>query len=168
MVFPTRFGSEPFRPAKKGKSIRFGRLPFVAQCLDFEPLLESRAHTVPYVFKTFAPLEAYLKIEWPKEVTEQHWVSVFQNLRAEDIMWRAPWIRPSVLLYRVRDQDWVPLLKLCGGIGYAPLLDQRQFSSRQFIPATGGLAQSEFAFAGEGYMKRVRDAAKSWKKIHLM
>ncbi|KAG8490352.1 hypothetical protein CXB51_016091 [Gossypium anomalum] len=57
--------------------------------------------------KTFSPLEAYLKKEWPKEVTEQHWVSVFQNLCAEDITWRAPWIRPSVLLYRVGDQDWI-------------------------------------------------------------
>ncbi|KAG8498175.1 hypothetical protein CXB51_006645 [Gossypium anomalum] len=118
--------------------------------------------------KTFSPLEAYLKKEWPKEVTEQHWVSVFQNLRAEDVTQRAPWIRPSVLLYKVGDQDWVPLLGLWGGVGYAPLLVQRQFSSRQFIPATRGLAQSEFAFAGEGYMKRVRDTAKSWKKIHLM
>ncbi|KAG8474567.1 hypothetical protein CXB51_031312 [Gossypium anomalum] len=72
--------------------------------------------------KTFAPLEAYLEKEWPKEVTKQYWVSVFQNLRAEDVTWRAPWIRPS----------------------------------------------SEFAFTGEGYMKRVRDTAKSWKKIHLM
>ncbi|KAG8492233.1 hypothetical protein CXB51_009871 [Gossypium anomalum] len=62
--------------------------------------------------KTFSPLEAYIKKEWPKEVTEQHWVSVFQNLSAEDITWRAPWIRPSVLLYRVGDQDWVPLLGL--------------------------------------------------------
>ncbi|KAG8490336.1 hypothetical protein CXB51_015533 [Gossypium anomalum] len=80
--------------------------------------------------KTFAPLEAYLKKEWPKEVTEQHWVSVFQNLRAEDVTWRASWIRPSVLLYKVGDQDWVPLLGLWGGVGYAPLLVQRQFSSR--------------------------------------
>ncbi|KAG8492180.1 hypothetical protein CXB51_009597 [Gossypium anomalum] len=80
---------------------------------------------------------------------------LLNNLRAEDITWRAPWIRPSVLLYRVRDQDWVSLLGLWGGVGYAPLLVQRQFSSRQFIPATGVLAQSEFAFAGEGYMKRV-------------
>ncbi|KAG8490333.1 hypothetical protein CXB51_016039 [Gossypium anomalum] len=80
--------------------------------------------------KTFAPLEAYLKKEWPKEVTEQHWVSVFQNLCAEDVTWRAPWIRPSVLLYKVGDQDWVPLLGLWGGVGYAPLLVQRQFSSR--------------------------------------
>ncbi|KAG8487763.1 hypothetical protein CXB51_018051 [Gossypium anomalum] len=55
--------------------------------------------------KTFSPLEAYLEKEWPKEVTEQHWVSVFQNLRAEDITWRAPWIRHSVLLYKVGNQD---------------------------------------------------------------
>ncbi|XP_052887627.1 uncharacterized protein LOC128296451 [Gossypium arboreum] len=77
-------------------------------------------------------------------------------------------IRPSVLLYKVGNQDWVPLLGLWEGVGYALLLAQRQFSSRQFIPATGGLAQSEFAFASEGYTKRVRDTAKSWKKIHLM
>ncbi|KAK5844984.1 hypothetical protein PVK06_001134 [Gossypium arboreum] len=72
--------------------------------------------------KNFAPLEAYIEREWPKDITKEHWVSVFQNLRAEDIMWRAPWIRPSVLLYKVRDQDWVLLLGLWGGVGYASLL----------------------------------------------
>ncbi|MFQ6655921.1 hypothetical protein Gotur_026253 [Gossypium turneri] len=50
--------------------------------------------------KTFAPSEAHLEKGWPKDVTEQYWVSVFQNLRAEDITWRAPWIRPSILLYK--------------------------------------------------------------------
>ncbi|KAG8502417.1 hypothetical protein CXB51_000463 [Gossypium anomalum] len=129
----------------------------------------SKERTPFHMFsKTFAPLEAYLKKEWPREVTEQHWVSVFQNLRAEDITWRALWIRPSVLLYKCGGQDWVPLLGLWGGVGYAPLLVQRQFSSRQFIPATGGLAQFEFTFAGEGYMKRVRDIARSWKEIHFI
>ncbi|MFQ6671075.1 hypothetical protein Gotur_035731, partial [Gossypium turneri] len=84
--------------------------------------------------KTFAPLEAHLEKDWPNDVTEQHWVSVFQNLRVEDITWRAPWIRPSALLYKFTD----------------------------------GLVQSEFAFTGEGYMKRVRDTANSWRKIYLM
>ncbi|KAG8496244.1 hypothetical protein CXB51_009063 [Gossypium anomalum] len=93
--------------------------------------------------KTFAPLKAYLEKDWPKDVTEQHWVSVFQNLRAEEITWRAQWICPLVMIFKCESQDW-------------------------FIPATGGLAQSEFAFTGEGYMKRVRDTAKSWKEIHLM
>ncbi|MFQ6622132.1 hypothetical protein Gotur_002067 [Gossypium turneri] len=42
--------------------------------------------------KTFTPLEAYPEKDWPKDVTEQHWVSVFQNLWAENMTWRAPWI----------------------------------------------------------------------------
>ncbi|KAL1178811.1 hypothetical protein V6Z11_A03G119500 [Gossypium hirsutum] len=118
--------------------------------------------------KTFALLKAYLEKDWPKDVTEQHWVSIFRNLRTEDITWRAPWIRLSVLIYKCGSQDWVPLLGLWGGVRYAPLMVQRQFASRQFIPATEGLAQSKFAFTGEGYMKRVRDTAKSWKEVHLM
>ncbi|MFQ6657716.1 hypothetical protein Gotur_027276, partial [Gossypium turneri] len=64
--------------------------------------------------KTFAPLEAHLEKDWPKDVTEQHWVSVFQNLRAEDITWRVPWTRPFVLLYKCGNQEWVPLLRLWG------------------------------------------------------
>ncbi|MFQ6625990.1 hypothetical protein Gotur_004856 [Gossypium turneri] len=91
-----------------------------------------------------------------------------RNLCAEDITWRAPWIRPSVLLYKCGNQDWVPLLGLWEGVGYAPLMVQRQFVSRQFIPATDGVAQSEFAFTGKGYMKKVRDTANSWREIYLM
>ncbi|XP_012435532.1 uncharacterized protein LOC105762183 [Gossypium raimondii] len=45
---------------------------------------------------------------------------------------------------------------------------QRQFASRQFVPVTDGWAQSEFAFTSEGYMKRVQDTTKSWRKIYLM
>ncbi|MFQ6655315.1 hypothetical protein Gotur_025928, partial [Gossypium turneri] len=91
--------------------------------------------------KTFAPLEAHLEKDWPKDVTEQYWCG---------------------------NQDWVPLLGLWGGVGYAPLLVQRQFASRQFVPVTDGLAQSEFGFMGEGYMKKVRDTANSWRQIYLM
>ncbi|KAG8488065.1 hypothetical protein CXB51_018620 [Gossypium anomalum] len=75
--------------------------------------------------KTFALLEAYLEREWPRDVTKEHWVSVFQNLRAKNVTWRAPWIRPSFLLYKVGNQDWVPLLGLWGGIGYASLMGPR-------------------------------------------
>ncbi|MFQ6660662.1 hypothetical protein Gotur_029085, partial [Gossypium turneri] len=91
--------------------------------------------------KTFAPLEVHLEKDWPKDVTEQHWCG---------------------------NQDWVPLLGLWGGVGYALLMVQRQFTSRQFVPVTDGLAQSEFAFTGEGYIKRVRDTSNSWRKIYLM
>ncbi|KAG8488177.1 hypothetical protein CXB51_018320 [Gossypium anomalum] len=163
--------AETFRSLSTCRRVGKGRFIGCAQLLNvwiFSHFWKVERTPFHMFSKTFAPLEAYLKKEWPREVTEQYWVSVFQNLRAEDITWRAPWIRPLVLLYKCGGQDWVPLLGLWGGVGYAPLLVQRQFSSRQFIPATGGLAQFEFAFAGEGYMKRVRDIAKSWKEIHFM
>ncbi|PPD71362.1 hypothetical protein GOBAR_DD31756 [Gossypium barbadense] len=85
--------------------------------------------------KTFTPLEAHLEKDWPKDIIEQHWVS---------------------------------LLGLWGGVGYALLMIQRLFTLGQFALVTDGLAQSEFAFTGEGYMKRVRDTANSWRKIYLI
>ncbi|MBA0725632.1 hypothetical protein Golax_022200 [Gossypium laxum] len=39
---------------------------------------------------TFGKWSAHLEKDWPKDITEQHWVSIFQNIRAEDITWRAP------------------------------------------------------------------------------
>ncbi|KAG8480878.1 hypothetical protein CXB51_025591 [Gossypium anomalum] len=124
----------------KGRKGTIYRVCTAAQCLDFESFLESRAHSIPHVFKNIRPAR-----------------SLPQERMAE-----------RILLYKCRSQDWVPLLGLWGGVGYAPLLVQRQFSSRQFIPGTGGLVQSEFAFTGEGYMKKVRDTAKSWNKIHFI
>ncbi|KAG8471692.1 hypothetical protein CXB51_036253 [Gossypium anomalum] len=155
-----RFGSKPPRYVEEGKSIRFDHLQsdrfpksswtyrshsrFIecAQLLNVWILSHFwKVERTPFHMfsKIFTPLESYLEKEWPKEVTEQHWVSVFLNLRAKDVTWRAPWIRPSVLLYNMGNQDWVPLLGLWGGVGYAPLMVQR-----------------------------VRDTVKSWKKIHLM
>ncbi|MBA0759830.1 hypothetical protein Gotri_022651 [Gossypium trilobum] len=55
--------------------------------------------------KTFAPLEAYLEKDSPKDVTEQPLVSIFQNFRVENITWRAPWIHHFVLLYKCGNQD---------------------------------------------------------------
>ncbi|KAG8482712.1 hypothetical protein CXB51_024417 [Gossypium anomalum] len=133
---------------------------------DFFERLKQGVNPIPTILA-----ETFRSLSTCRRVGKGRFIGCAQllnNLRAEDVTWRAPWIRPSVLLYKCGGQDWVPLLGLWGGVGYAPLLVQRQFSSRQFIPATGGLAQFEFAFAGEGYMKRVRDIAKSWKEIHFM
>ncbi|KAG8496185.1 hypothetical protein CXB51_009021 [Gossypium anomalum] len=122
--------AETFRSLSTCRRVGKGRFIGCAQLLNVWILSHFwKVECTPFHMfsKTFAPLEAYLKKEWPKEITEQHWVSVLQNLRAEDITWRAPWIRPSVLLYKCGSQDWVPLLGLWGGVGYAPLLVQRQF-----------------------------------------
>ncbi|KAG8492229.1 hypothetical protein CXB51_009894 [Gossypium anomalum] len=120
--------AETFRSLNSCRKMGKGRFIRCAQLLNVWILSHFwKVERTPFHMfsKTFSPLEAYLKKEWPKEVTEEQWVSVFQNLRTEDITWRAPWIRPSVLLYRVGDRDWIPLLRLWGGVGYAPLLVQR-------------------------------------------
>ncbi|MBA0872413.1 hypothetical protein Goshw_013179, partial [Gossypium schwendimanii] len=75
--------------------------------------------------------------------------------------WRAPWLLPDEILYRCGDFDWVLLLEIWGAIGYAPLLIFRQYKSRQFVPATQGLANCEFSYKGDGYKKKVREMSNA-------
>ncbi|KAG8501847.1 hypothetical protein CXB51_004742 [Gossypium anomalum] len=66
--------------------------------------------------------------------------------RGRDVMWKAPWLVPSEVLYQCGNFDWIPLPRIWGVVGYTPLLVLRQYQSRQqFIPATQGLAQSDFS-----------------------
>ncbi|KAG8480298.1 hypothetical protein CXB51_024698 [Gossypium anomalum] len=98
------------------------------------------------------------------DVPEENWIALFQNLQAKDVEWKAPWMIPGEILYRCGSFDWVPLLGIWGAIGYAPLLMLRQFGLRQFVPATQGLAQSEFAYRGADYKKRVGEISSAWNK----
>ncbi|MBA0671906.1 hypothetical protein Goklo_023944 [Gossypium klotzschianum] len=47
---------------------------------------------------------------------------------------------PDEILYRYGNFDWVSLLGIWEAVGYASLLVLRQYRSRQFVPATQGLA----------------------------
>ncbi|MBA0632150.1 hypothetical protein Godav_000946 [Gossypium davidsonii] len=38
----------------------------------------------------------------------------------------------------------------------------RQYRSRQFIPATQGLAECEFSYKGDGYKKKIREISNAW------
>ncbi|KAG8497147.1 hypothetical protein CXB51_008398 [Gossypium anomalum] len=81
------------------------------------------------------------------------------GLLSKDVEWRAPWMIPGEILYRCGSFDWVPLLRIWGAIGYAPLLVLRQFGLRQFVPVTHGLAQSEFVYRGADYKKKLKGIA---------
>ncbi|MBA0778140.1 hypothetical protein Gotri_006048 [Gossypium trilobum] len=52
-------------------------------------------------------------------------VTPFPNIQEEDIKWRAPWMLQDEILYRCGNFDWVPLLRILGAVGYAPLLTRR-------------------------------------------
>ncbi|KAL1183019.1 hypothetical protein V6Z11_A02G153100 [Gossypium hirsutum] len=98
------------------------------------------------------------------DVPEENWIALLQNLQSKDVEWRAPWMIPGVILYCCSSFNCVPLLGIWGAIVYATLLALRQFGLRQFVPTTHGLTQSEFAYRGADYKKRVGEISSAWNK----
>ncbi|KAL1183131.1 hypothetical protein V6Z11_A02G161500 [Gossypium hirsutum] len=99
----------------------------------------------PVFFEDYSPLKDIVASIRRVDIPEENWIVLLQNLQSKDVEWRAPWMIPGE----------VPLLGILGAIGYSPLLVLRQFGLRQFVPATHGLTQSEFAYRGADYKKRV-------------
>ncbi|MBA0618844.1 hypothetical protein Godav_028131 [Gossypium davidsonii] len=81
-------------------------------------------------------------------------MAILQNLQEEEVKWRALWMIPDEILYQCGDFDWVSLLGIWRAMEYALLLVLRQYRSRQFVPATQGLAQCEFSYKGDNYKKK--------------
>ncbi|KAG8489372.1 hypothetical protein CXB51_017495 [Gossypium anomalum] len=115
-------------------------------------------------FEDYSPLKDIVASTRRVNVPKENWIALFQNLQSKDVEWRAPWMIPGEILYRCGSFDWVPLLGIWGAIGYAPLFVLRQFGLRQFVPATHGLTQSEFAYRGADYKKRVGEISSAWNK----
>ncbi|XLR14569.1 hypothetical protein HN51_035478 [Arachis hypogaea] len=96
------------------------------------------------------------------------WISFFQNLTDDQIVWRAPWLAQVPILYRCGDYPWVILLLgLWGGISYAPAMLRRQLGlgSLEFIiPMTHGLRKWEFTFGDPKTADIVRMVIDFWKE----
>ena len=118
--------------------------------------------------ENYSPLKELVVRPTRDDITEEKWMAILQNLHEDDVEWKAPWLVPEEILYQCGDFDWVPLLGIWGAIGYAPLLVLRQYGSRQFIPATHGLGQSEFSYKDDNYKKRIREISNAWKQVHRM
>ncbi|MBA0844747.1 hypothetical protein Goarm_022300, partial [Gossypium armourianum] len=119
-------------------------------------------------FENYSPLNELVATPRRDNITVERWMAILQNLKDEDVEWKAPWIVPDEILYLCGDFDWVPLLRIWGAIGYASFLVLKQYRSRQFIPTTQGLAQSKFSYKDDGYKRKIREVTKAWKQIHRM
>ncbi|KAL1133453.1 hypothetical protein V6Z11_A12G041800 [Gossypium hirsutum] len=108
-----------------------------------------------YFWKDYSPLKEAVATPRRDDITEERWMEILQNLREEDVMWKAPWMVPNEVLYCCGSFDWVPFPGIWGVVGYAPLIVLRQYKARQFIPATQGLAQSDFSYKGDHYKKKM-------------
>ncbi|MFQ6665183.1 hypothetical protein Gotur_032011, partial [Gossypium turneri] len=138
---------------------------------DLFDQLDRRVTPVPAILaETFRSLSACRRTATPRrnDITEEKWMTILQNLQDEDVEWRASWMVPDEILYRCGDFDWVPLLRIWRATGYAPLLVLRQYRSRQFVPATQGLAECEFSYKGNNYRGKIREMSNAWKRIHRM
>ncbi|MBA0856034.1 hypothetical protein Goshw_022490 [Gossypium schwendimanii] len=49
-------------------------------------------------------------------------MAILQNLQDKDVEWGTPWMIHEEILYQCGDFKWVPVLGICGAVGYAPLL----------------------------------------------
>ncbi|KAL1133389.1 hypothetical protein V6Z11_A12G037300 [Gossypium hirsutum] len=115
-------------------------------------------------FEDYSPLKDIVASTRRVDVPEENWLALLQNLQSKDVEWRAPWMILGEILYRCGGFDWVPLLGIWGAIGYAPLLVLRQHGLRQFVPATQGLAQSEFVYKEADYKRKVSEVSSAWNK----
>ncbi|KAL4383767.1 hypothetical protein GQ457_15G016490 [Hibiscus cannabinus] len=120
-------------------------------------------------FENYSPLQDLASTPRQENIPHQKWMSILQNLQEKDVIWKASWFFPENIIYRCEGFDWVPLLGIWGASGYVPLLVSRQYRSRQFIPATRGIATCEFAYGSRDYKKAVeiqgeKDKANHWEK----
>ncbi|MBA0575491.1 hypothetical protein Golob_006877 [Gossypium lobatum] len=72
--------------------------------------------------ENYSPLKELAVTPRRDKITIENWMMILQNLKDENVEWKAPWMVPDEILYRCGDFDWVPLLGIWGAIGYAPLL----------------------------------------------
>ncbi|MBA0670379.1 hypothetical protein Goklo_024589 [Gossypium klotzschianum] len=61
---------------------------------------------------SYSPLEELVATPRRDDISEEKWMAILQNLRDEDVEWRAPWLIPDEILYWCGDFDWVPLLEI--------------------------------------------------------
>ncbi|MFQ6657241.1 hypothetical protein Gotur_027006 [Gossypium turneri] len=116
----------------------------------------------------YSPLKEIVDTLRRDDISEENWMAILQNLQEEDFEWRALWLILDRIFYRCGNFDWVLLLGIWGAVGYAPLLVLRQYGSRQFMPATHGLAQCEFSYRGDNYKKKVKEISQAWNQAHRM
>ncbi|MBA0788635.1 hypothetical protein Gotri_025784 [Gossypium trilobum] len=72
--------------------------------------------------RNYLPLKEIAATPRRDDILEEKWLAILQNLQEEDIEWRTPWLLPDEILYRCGNFDWVPLLRIWGAVGYAPLM----------------------------------------------
>ncbi|KAH1092331.1 hypothetical protein J1N35_019588 [Gossypium stocksii] len=111
--------------------------------------------------ENYSPLKKAVATPRRDDISEEKWMAILQNLREEDVEWKAPWMVPNEVLYRCGNFDWIPLPGIWVAVGYAPLLVLRQYKAKQFIPATYGRSLAESQKEKCGLKVKVAELGRS-------
>ncbi|KAG8485218.1 hypothetical protein CXB51_021172 [Gossypium anomalum] len=65
-------------------------------------------------FEGYSPLKEAVDMPRRDDISEKRWIDILQNLREEYIMWKAPWLVPSKVLYQCGNFDCVHLPGIWG------------------------------------------------------
>ncbi|OMO86787.1 hypothetical protein COLO4_20929 [Corchorus olitorius] len=76
--------------------------------------------------------------EWPAKRTRQQWVARLRKLCSEEVVWVAPWMPFTDVLYKCGNKPW-------------------------FIPITHWLDQLEFTYGKSGTSTEIKDIMEAWK-----
>ncbi|KAG8492542.1 hypothetical protein CXB51_009742 [Gossypium anomalum] len=57
-------------------------------------------------FEGYSPLKEAVDRLRRDDISEERWIDILQNLREKDVIWKAPWLVPSEVLYRCGSFDW--------------------------------------------------------------
>ncbi|MFQ6665180.1 hypothetical protein Gotur_032011, partial [Gossypium turneri] len=130
---------------------------------DLFDQLDRRVTPVPAILaETFRSLSAC------RRTGEGRFVGYAQLLL---VLFHSHFWKVDKISYQVFSKNYSPLKELAATprpTGYAPLLVLRQYRSRQFVPATQGLAECEFSYKGNNYRGKIREMSNAWKRIHRM
>ncbi|MFQ6659485.1 hypothetical protein Gotur_028370, partial [Gossypium turneri] len=55
--------------------------------------------------ENYSPLKEIVATPRRDDILKEKWIAILQNLREEDIEWRAPWLLPDEILYRKKIQE---------------------------------------------------------------
>ena len=113
---------------------------------------------------TMVLVREFYQKKWTKDQTKEQWVAALRDLDLTHVTWKAPWMNQGCVLYEGGDNMWVFLLALWGVVSYAPLLVYIQYASEQFIPATQGLNQLEFAYGDLEYAAQLAKLSTLWSE----
>ncbi|KAK5839002.1 hypothetical protein PVK06_007756 [Gossypium arboreum] len=116
--------------------------------------------------ESYSPLKEKVAMQKTDDISEEKWIEILQNLKEEDIEWRAFWMVPDEILYRCGNFDWVLLKRVNDNIPRPSLEGTRPMEEQlQVAPSELEIIRQDFEKKSSELGKRIEQLEEG--KMHL-